>query len=361
MPSVKAQALETFVRDIFLAAGCSAEESARIGKSLVGANLAGHDSHGVARVPRYVAWKQEGTFFADRTVKVVVDTPALAVVDGQFGFGQSTAPQAVKIGIEKCKAMGIAAVALRKSGHVGRVGEWAEMAAAAGLVSVHFVNVAGSVLVAPFGGVDRRFSTAPFCVGIPRPGGEPMILDFATSLVAEGKVFVASQGGKKLPPNALVTQDGETSADPHVLYGDYRPDGPRDYKSGTGAIRAFGEHKGSGLALMCELLGGSLTGNGGSEFDVPWSQGMFSFYVDPARVDPEQFFPADVTRMVAFVKSAKPVAAGGEVLVPGEPERRTRQDRLANGVPLPDDTWSSLVLVARELGLAEDRIKAAAG
>jgi uncharacterized oxidoreductase len=360
MPHIKAQALEDFVRDIFLAAGCPREESARIGKSLVGANLAGHDSHGVARVPRYVAWKREGVFFADRVVKPVVDTPALAILDGQYGFGQTTAPQAVKIGIEKCKAMGLSAIGLRNSGHVGRVGEWAEMAAEAGLVSIHFVNVAGSVLVAPYGGVDRRFSTAPFCVGIPRPGELPLILDFATSLVAEGKVFVASQGGKKLPHDALIQQDGTMSADPHTLYGDYRPDGPRDYKQGKGAIRAFGEHKGSGLALMCEMLGGALTGNGGSQFDVRWSQGMFSFYIDPAKVDPEHFFPAEVTRMIGFVKSSKPVSAGGEVLVPGEPERRNREERLAKGVPLPDDTWSSLVNVARELGLDDGRIKSAA-
>jgi uncharacterized oxidoreductase len=360
MPHIKAQALEDFVRDIFLAAGCSREESARIGKSLVGANLAGHDSHGVARVPRYVAWKRDGVFFADRVVTPVVDTPALAILDGQYGFGQTTAPQAVKIGIEKCKAMGLSAIGLRKSGHVGRVGEWAEMAAEAGLVSIHFVNVAGSVLVAPYGGVDRRFSTAPFCVGIPRPGELPLILDFATSLVAEGKVFVASQGGKKLPHDALIQQDGTMSADPHTLYGDYRPDGPRNYKQGKGAIRAFGEHKGSGLALMCEMLGGALTGNGGSQFDVRWSQGMFSFYIDPAKVDPEHFFPAEVTRMIGFVKSSKPVSAGSEVLVPGEPERRNRAERLAKGVPLPEDTWSSLVNVARELGLDDGRIKSAA-
>jgi uncharacterized oxidoreductase len=360
MPHIKAQALEDFVRDIFLAAGCSREESARIGKSLVGANLAGHDSHGVARVPRYVAWKRDGVFFADRVVTPVVDTPALAILDGQYGFGQTTAPQAVKIGIEKCKAMGLSAIGLRKSGHVGRVGEWAEMAAEAGLVSIHFVNVAGSVLVAPYGGVDRRFSTAPFCVGIPRPGELPLILDFATSLVAEGKVFVASQGGKNLPHDALIQQDGTMSADPHTLYGDYRPDGPRNYKQGKGAIRAFGEHKGSGLALMCEMLGGALTGNGGSQFDVRWSQGMFSFYIDPAKVDPEHFFPAEVTRMIGFVKSSKPVSAGSEVLVPGEPERRNRAERLAKGVPLPEDTWSSLVNVARELGLDDGRIKSAA-
>ena len=151
-------------------------------------------------------------------------------------------------------------VALRNAGHIGRVGDWAEMAAAAGLVSVHFVNASGSVLVAPFGGTERRLSTAPFCVGVPRPGQPPVVLDFATSVVAEGKVLVASQGGKKLPDNALIGLDGKMSTDPRVLYGEYTPTGPRQHRQGTGAIRAFGDHKGSGLALMCELLGGSLTG-----------------------------------------------------------------------------------------------------
>src|SRR5262249_7793491 len=127
-------------------------------------------------------------------------------------------------------------------------------------VSVHFVNASGSVLVAPFGGTERRLSTAPFCVGVPRPGEAPVVLDFATSVVAEGKVLVASQGGKKIPDNALIGLDGKMSADPHLLYGDYTATGPRQAGKGTGAIRAFGEHKGSGLALICELLGGSLTG-----------------------------------------------------------------------------------------------------
>ncbi len=234
MPRIAADTLQHFISDIFVAAGCSKEESGRIGKYLVGSNLAGHDSHGVARAPRYVKWKQDGTFFADKTVKRVVDTPVLAILDGQYGFGQTTAPQAVSLGIEKCKAMGLSAIGLKNSGHVGRVGEWAEMAAAEGLVSIHFVNVRGSVLVAPFGGVDRTFSTAPFCVGIPRKGQKPVILDFATSLVAEGKVLVASQGGKKIPENALVSQDGSMSGDPHVLYGDYKSEGPREYKKGTG-------------------------------------------------------------------------------------------------------------------------------
>ena len=138
----------------------------------------------------------------------MVDTPSLAVVDGKFGYGQTVTPQAVRIGIEKCKAAGLAAVALRNAGHIGRVGDWAEMAAAEGLVSVHFVNAAGSLLVAPYGGVERRLSTAPYCVGIPRQGQDPIVLDFATSIVAEGKVLVASRGGKKLPKGALIDPDG---------------------------------------------------------------------------------------------------------------------------------------------------------
>ena len=181
---------------------------------------------------------------------------------------------------------------LRNAGHVGRVGDWAEMAAAEGLVSVHFVNASGSVLVAPFGGVDRRFSTAPYCVGIPRPGQDPLVLDFATSIVAEGKVLVASQGGKKVPDGALIGPDGKPSADPHLLYGEYTPTGPRDHGKGTGAIRAFGDHKGSGLAFMCEMLGGSLSGNGATDPKRgKFANGMLSFYVDPKVFDPDGLFP----------------------------------------------------------------------
>ena len=148
----------------------SAEEARRIATYLTTANLTGHDSHGVIRVPVYIRWKKMGAVVPNQTAEIVVDTPSLAVVDGKFGYGQTVTPQAVKIGIEKCKASGLAAVALRNAGHIGRVGDWAEMAAAEGLVSVHFVNAAGSVLVAPYGGVERRLSTAPYCVGIPRQG-----------------------------------------------------------------------------------------------------------------------------------------------------------------------------------------------
>jgi hydroxycarboxylate dehydrogenase B len=353
MVMIKADRLQGLVGDIFSAAGCSRGEAERIARYLVAANLAGHDSHGVVRVPRYVQMKQDGRVVADQTIEITVDTPVLAVIDGRFGFGQSVAPQAVEIGIAKCRAMGLSAVSLRNSGHVGRVGDWAEMAAAAGLISIHFVNAGGSVLVAPFGGVERRFSTAPYCVGVPMPGRPPLVLDFATSVVAEGKVLVASQGGKKIPPEALIGPDGEMSGDPAMLYGEHTPTGPRDFRKGHGAIRAFGDHKGSGLALMCEILGGALTGNGCAALERPSANGMFSLYVDPARIDPAGFFPEEATRYVDHVKQARPAQPGGEILVPGEPEQNSRERRLAEGIPLPDDTWVSIKATARSVGLAE--------
>jgi uncharacterized oxidoreductase len=348
---IEAPVLQDFVRDIFVGAGCSGGEGERIAKYLVSANLVGHDSHGVVRVPRYVNAKLDGRVIGDQKVVLLVDTPVLAVVDGKFGYGQTVTPQAVEIGIAKCKAMGLSLVALRNAGHIGRVGDWAEMAAQAGLVSVHFVNVPGSVLVAPYGGVDRRISTAPFCVGVPRPDGNTIILDFATSVVAEGKVLVASQGGKKLPDNAMVGPNGEINGDPHLLYGEYEKEGPRDYRKGQGAIRAFGDHKGSGLAIMCELLGGSLTGAGATELRDVVTNGMLSFYIDPRRLDPSDFFSQDVTRYLEYLKSSKPVHAGGEILIPGEPESRSRAERTRNGIPLLDDTWNAILETARKVGV----------
>jgi len=358
--SVAADTLERLVADTFAAAGCSRAEAERIGRYLVAANLAGHDSHGVVRVPRYIQMQRDGLFVADQKVDVLIDTPVLAVVDGRYGFGQTVAPQAVQIGIEKCQGMGLAAVALRNSGHIGRVGDWAEMAAAAGLISIHFVNATGSVIVAPFGSVERRFSTAPYCVGVPVPGRSALVLDFATSVVAEGKVLVASQGGRSIPTDALIGPDGQTSDDPRLLYGDYAATGRRDVKKGPGALRAFGGHKGSGLALMCEILGGALTGNGCTRPERRIANGMFSVYVDPAQVDPQGLFPDEVLRYVSYVKEAKAAQAGRETLVPGEPEQQTRAQRLANGIPLAGETWASLVETARGVGVDPGPIQRAA-
>ena len=352
---IKAEPLQALVRDIFQAAGCSRAEGERIGLYLVRANLNGHDSHGVIRVPRYVAWMREGHLAADQELTIVSENPAMAVVDGNYGFGQTIGPLAVEVGIRKARENGAAIVALRHAGHLGRIGEWAEMAVEAGIVSVHFVNVAGSILVAPFGGVDRRFSTAPFAVGFPRPNGPPVILDFATSAVAEGKVLVASNGGKPLPPDALIEPDGRLSGDPATLYGRYEGVGTRSAAGGKGAIRAFGEHKGSGLALMCELLAGALTGSGTCGPDKSrFCNGMLSIYLSPASFGSQDAFAMETRDYLEFFKSSRPATPGGEVLLPGEPERRTREKRSAEGLPLPDEAWAAICATAREAGLDPD-------
>ena len=228
---IPAGPLTDFCAEIFACVGCRAEEANSVAASLVDANLTGHDSHGVIRVPRYVDWVRTGDLIPNQSIERIVDTSVIGVVDGRFGFGQIMAPMAVDIGVEKAKATGLSAISLRNSGHVGRVGEWAERAAAAGFISIHFVNAAGSILVAPFGGLERRLSTAPFCVGVPREGAPPVVLDFATSLVAEGKVNVASHGGKPLPPDALIGPDGALSGDPALIYGPLTSAGPRDHSA----------------------------------------------------------------------------------------------------------------------------------
>ena len=356
---IKAEALERLVAAIFRAEGCTERESAAIGKHLVSSNLAGHDSHGVIRVPRYVATLREGSVVKDQTLAIVTENDAMAVVDGGFGFGQSIGEQAVAFGLAKAEKSGIAIVALRNSAHLGRIGGWAEIAAEAGFVSVHFVNVAGSLLVAPFGGVDRRMSTAPFSVGVPRPGEPPIILDFATSLVAEGKVLVASNGGKKLPAGALIEPDGRLSTDPQTLYGSIAGTGERNYRRGLGSIRAMGEHKGSGLAFMCEILGGALTGGGcaGPGERRKIANGMLSIYMSPTVFGSANAFAEETRGYVEFFKSSRPDHPGGEVLAPGEPERRARAKRLKEGVPLESETWDAIRKTALSSGIAERRIE----
>ena len=353
--TVAVSTLQAFIAALFAKAGTTREEGERIAHHLIGANLAGHDSHGVIRVPRYVQWLEGGALVAGGTLDVVKESATHAVLDGGFGFGQTIGPLAVDMGIAKAKAAGMAVIALRNSGHIGRIGDWAERAAAAGLVSIHFVNVAGGELVAPFGGVNRRFSTNPMCVGAPQPGTDPLILDFATSTVAEGKVLVASNGGKPLPAGALIDPDGTLSTNPESLYGPIAGTSVRDAAEGMGALRAFGDHKGSGIAFMCEILAGCLTG-GATSGPIPGGKrgrianGMLSIYLDPGHFGAAHF--AEAAREYAlYVKSSKPAATDGEVLVPGEMEARTRAIRQRDGIPLQLGTWNAIVETAARLGI----------
>ncbi len=356
MPLLPVEPLERLIADIFHAEGCSAAEGERIAHNLVGASLTGHDSHGVMRTPRYVWMLRQGHLKPDQTLEIVTETRAFALADGRFGFGQTIAPQSVELGLAKARNEGVAVVAVRNSGHIGRVGEWAEMAVKAGFVSIHFVNVAGSQLVAPFGGVERRISTAPFTVGFPTADVDaPIVLDFATSMVAEGKIMVAASGGAALPPGVLIDHDGTLSNDPRTLYGDAPDARNRGTRTGTGAIRAMGEHKGSGLALICELLAGALTTSGCcGPGERQLANGMLSIYIDPKALGLAEAMTAEASRYLDWVKSSLPASPGGEVLLPGEPERRKRAIRLREGIPLPDDGWDSIRDTARAAKLRLD-------
>ncbi len=359
MPRIPVETAESLIGEAFAAAGCSDAEGARIAVSLVSANLAGHDSHGIVRVPRYLDMLSDGRVVADREVETVSDNATMAVLDGREGFGQTIGPQAVRCGIDKARANGVGVVALRNTGHLGRIGEWGAMAAAEGLVSVHFVNARGSILVAPYGARERRFSTAPFCVAVPRKDREPLVLDFATSVVAEGKVLVAAKGGKPVPEHALIDGEGRLTGDPVALYGSAGPDAPPQFRNGEGAIRAMGDHKGSGLALMCELLGGALTGNGvcGPE-QRPFANGMFSLYAAPDAFGPGEAFSRTVEDYIEWLLSARPADPDKPVLVPGDPERITAAERRANGLPLAEGAWTAILAAVRATGMAPARIDA---
>ncbi|MCX8101036.1 MAG: Ldh family oxidoreductase [Geminicoccaceae bacterium] len=355
--------LERLVAETFRRAGCPEDEASRIAYYLVKANLTGHDSHGVIRVPRYLEWLQQGRVHAGRRAALELDAPSIAIVDGRHGFGQTIGPEACAIGCRKAKESGIALVAIRRSGHLGRIGDFAELAIEQGLVSLHFVNAYNSVLVAPFGSRERRFSTNPICIGVPTGDDRPFVLDFATSLVAEGKCLVAHQGGKPIPSDALVGPDGRLTGDTSVLYGPSDDGGYPDPRRGPGAMRAFGEHKGSGLALACELLAGALGGSGiNADPDGPFHNGMLSFYVDPAAMGrSEDAFLADVRRFLAWIRDAAPIDPEAGVLVPGDKERMTAAERRARGIPLSPDSWGAILGAARKAGLAPAEIDAILG
>ena len=354
---ITASSLTDLVTEIFENTACSPAESERIATNLVEANLTGHDSHGVVRTARYVDWLANGVQMPDQELALLIDEPTLMLVDGQYGMGQTVGPLAVSLGIERATEHGLAIVALRKAGHLGRIGAFAEQAAAAGLVSMHIVNVASSQLVAPFGSRDRRMGTNPYAFGVPRPGLPPVIHDFATSIVAEGKTMVALHGGPSVPDNALVGPDGITG-DPSVLY-DQQPGQRPNPSGGPGALRAMGEHKGSGLSVMCELLAGALTGTGtAGPGDVRFANGMLSVYIDPARIDPDDSFAAGVTDYIDWFLDATPLDAGEPVRLPGDRERERRAEREAHGLRLPRSLWQSIADAARTVGLSDERIEA---
>jgi uncharacterized oxidoreductase len=335
--------LRAAVGDLLLGFGSEAREIELVADNLLAANLTGHDSHGIGMLPRYANAYLEGGLTPNAHVTTRLDTGTLLALDGNAGFGQVIGHEAMQLGIERAQRHGSCIVAVANSHHLCRIGAWAEMAVAQGLVAVHFVNVISRPIVAPWGGRDARFGTNPFCVGIPVPGREPVILDMATSVVAQGKTRVAHNKGEALAPGQLLDDRGEPTTDPR--YGVIEP---------LGALRTFGEHKGFGLALVCELLGGALAGGlsvheaGSGKQRV--LNGMLTILFDPAKLGTSAVYGPEMQAFLEWVTASPPQAGVDRVLVAGEPERLSRAKRLAEGIPVDATTWEELRTATRKLG-----------
>ena len=353
------------ITDIFKAKSCNNYEAKTIAERLCGSNLKGHDSHGIVRVPRYVLWMEWGWVFPNIKPELIVDSGALALIDAKQGFGQVAGEFAVDEGIKRAKLHGVSVVGLKNSGHLGRIGDWSERAADAGLVSLHFVNVRGSLLVAPFGGSDRRGSTSPLSIGVPSKDTDHIILDMATSTVAEGKVMVAQKGGKPLPAGALIDSNGNLTINPEVMYGKINENEVPNSENGTGAITAFGLHKGSGINFMMEILGGALTGSGVSAGiddteKRKFANGMLSLYVKVDNMVNFEYFLNEVRSYADFVRSSPPANKNEKVLIPGDKEISTYKDRLANGLPVAPIVWKNIKQTAKDLNVPNlDRFNSA--
>jgi uncharacterized oxidoreductase len=351
MREVAPGAMEAWLRAMFVASGCPEGEAAMISGHLVEADCAGHQSHGIVRTPRYLSWAADGFLRRDGKLEVLAEGPCFALLDGCNSFGQVTGHAVVERAAAMAAQGGVAVVAVRRGGHLGRIGAWAERLADRGLISVSFTTVAGSRLVAPFGAAERSMGTNPVTIGIPQASGEHFLLDFATSVIAEGKALVAVKRGGKLRGDAFVTEDGRDSGEPVTLYGDSITTALPNPRAGPGALQAMGDHKGSGLSLACELLAGALTGAGTNrDPEPPFGNGLLCIALDPARFDIGGGFGAEVAAYIASVRALRPRQAGVPVMIPGDPERR-RRERHASGLPIEDALMAALVEASRGVGV----------
>ena len=352
VPQLHPRSLHSFVVATCEALGSEEREAGLVADQLVGANLAGHDSHGVGMLPAYVRGAVAGKLRVNEHPEVVTDGGSLVVLDGRQGFGQVNGYETMELGIAKARQHGAAITGLRNSFHIGRIGHWAEQCAAAGMVSIHFVNVIGhQPIVAAYGGADAAFGTNPFCAAIPSQGDQPaVLLDMATSVIAMGKARVALNKGVAVPEGSVLDSDGRPTTDPAVMFG-----------SPAGALVAFGEHKGSGLAIMCELLGAALLGGETAQPDHPRDgriiNNMLSIIVDPSATGDLDRFHDEVTKYCAHISSSRLREGADAVLLPGQPEALARVAR-AEGFEVDPATMGELRASAQRAGVADAVIDA---
>ena len=345
MPTFASDHLEDIACRILVAAGVPAGDAHVVARSLVSSNLLGHDSHGVIRIPQYLTLVRDGQVKPGAGVTVVRETGSTAALDGNFGFGQVVAREAMEIAIAKARTNGSASVAVRHTSHVGRLGEYPMMAAEQDMIGMAMVNNhGGGLCMAPWGGIERRLSPNPISFAIPTGGNRPILLDMTSSVCAEGKLRVMRNRGETLPEGWIIDAEGHPATDPAAFYG-----------PPLGALLPFGGavgYKGFGLCMVMDILAGALSGAGCSgASDAMGLQGLFVTVIDVAGFTSAEEFQQQVQGFIEYVKSSPTVPDVDEILIPGEPEFREEQKRLRRGIPIEEDTWQQIVASAETVGL----------
>jgi len=344
-------ALRNLIVEMVVKAGWSEAEAQETADHLVLANLSGHDSHGVGMLPLYFNALADGNLRPDSKLSIRLDAAPFLIADGNVALGQPTARGAVDQAIAMARSGGVAILNLLDSHHIGRIGHYAEVAAAAGLISLFWVNVAGRPpIVAPHAARQARFGTNPHAIGIPVPEGDPIILDFATSRMAHGKARVALNKGVAVPEGYIIDGQGRPTTEPrHVFQHGLEAD------EALGALLPFGDHKGAGLSLIAELLSAGLMGAAriDEKPNRSWIiNSLFGILIDPARLEPDAGLRKSRTESyLAFVRAAAPQDLAAPVLAPGDKERAMRIERGRDGIPLDDETWSQIAAAAKRYGI----------
>jgi LDH2 family malate/lactate/ureidoglycolate dehydrogenase len=346
MPRIQAGELRSLARRLFEALRVPSAEAAWVAELLVRADLAGHDSHGVIRIPQYAQAIRSAFIQPGASFEIIQESPSLALIDGHWGLGQVVAQHAMELAIRKAKATKISSVGAYNLYHVGRLADYTRMAAEQELVGIMTVNTGGaSPLVAPFGGTAGRLGTNPISIAFPTGGPVPFVLDMATSIVAEGKVRAKRHRGQKTPEGWLIDHEGRPTTDPNVLYQEPR-----------GSILPLGGpagHKGFGLAMVVEILSGILARGGyGGQGAQRFSNGTWIVVIDISAFVEVSDFHAEIDDLLAYVKSAPTAPGVAAIMSPGEPEAIAQQRREGEGIVLDDATWQQIMGLARELGIA---------
>lgn len=355
MPTFNPQDLREIGYRLFRTAGCREDDSRAVVDHIVESNLFGHPSHGVMRYAEYLRALRDGRFKPRATPRIVSDHPCTAVVDANGALGQIGANFATRLAIEKARTQGMAAVGLRNTSHIGRVGAYPLEIARAGLIGSIFVN-AGRLgyQIAPFGGIDGRLSTNPLAFAAPRRQDDPIFIDMTTSMAAEGKIRVAMNQGKSLPEGWIIDSEGRPTTDPHEFKGDP-----------PGAILPLGGpvgHKGYGLSIMVEILGGALSGEGCAAGERTMSSNgvLITAYRIENFCDLDRYYD-EVDSLIAHVKSSRLAEGFSEILAPGEPEYRSARRTQAEGITVDDNTWAQICDEARRIGLSPEDWPGASG